>query len=193
MKRTESTSFQSHLFKRICKSIGIVIVTVILSVFGKLIIRQIPSLYATFLEMTGLADGGIGEIYQILNTLVFLVVGGGIALATSNYQRLGFIFGIVLVIFLGVSIYLFNPALDYHQFVEKMSVEQKLPYKDAKIMMDSFLNSEVDHSGFLGYYIYTATSWEWIKRLFYFALSIFWVLVSFVGIREDEKIYKRKT
>ena len=186
MTHTKSTSYQYHKFKSICKSIGIVIVTVILVVLGKLIIRLIPSLYANFIEVTNLLNEVIGALYVLINTLVYLVVGGGIALATKNYQRIGLIIGIVLIILISISTYLFNPAVEYYQLIDKISIEQKLTNKDAKTMTDSLLNNEVGHSGFLGYYMYTAKTYkEWIKRIFYFMLSIFWVIVAFVVVREE--------
>ena len=179
--------------KSVLTYIGIVLITVILAVLGKLLVRVI----LTFLGSEA------GEFIELVNTAVFLVVGGGFgfAIKKSDSGRFGFIISIALLVPLIVSLYCFNPVIDYREWIEDVAAQQKISYEDAKTLTDAFLRNEVSLSGFIGYYSYTAKAFFWgekVKerhllasivnwgiRIFYLGLSIFFTVFSFKEARGD--------
>jgi hypothetical protein len=166
---------------------GIILIATALAVRCKLLVRLI-------LLYIG-ADAS--EFIELINTAALIIIGAGFGLAVkkSSAGRTGLIITILLLVPMLPSLYVFNSVIDYHEWIQTVSEKQRITYDQAQVLTNAFLAEETGVSGFLGYYTYTdkafifgikVTRNEWLAlivnwgiRIFYFSLSIFFVVFSY--------------
>lgn len=97
------------------------------------------------------------EIIELLNILVFALVGMGFGLAAALLPKeVGRKVSAILLIILVPIIFMTTQFFRYNDWIEKVSVDENiLPYQ-AEQLTNSFLQEQIGIQGFLGFYIYTA-------------------------------------
>ena len=96
------------------------------------------------------------EIIDLLNILVFAIVGMGLGLATgllptSNARKITTCFLILLIpIILSVP-----QIVKYNLWVGDLAKDDDLSFPEAKIIADHFLKRRIHYDGVFGFYVYT--------------------------------------
>lgn len=97
------------------------------------------------------------EIIELLNFLVFAVLGMGFGLAAALLpQEVGRKVSAILLTLLVPIIFITTQVVRYQNWIEKVSQDEQLIISQAHTLTDSFLDQEIGIKGFLGFYIYTA-------------------------------------
>ncbi len=97
------------------------------------------------------------EIIELLNVLVFAIVGMGFGVITALLPRV--ISRQISAIFLIILIPLICCTTDlyrYDNWLREISEREKISYSDAQQITNSFLKNRVGQQGFLGFYLHTA-------------------------------------
>lgn len=130
---------------RAFKYLGIVLITIFLTTL--------------FLLLTRILFNWIGanELTAYVWGLSFTILGAGmtIAINSSDSGLLGKIISIILLIPLIVIFYFLDYAIDYHQWIKKISNKEHISSDKTLEVTNSFLKEKIGISGFLGYYFYT--------------------------------------
>lgn len=97
------------------------------------------------------------EIIEILNILVFAILGLGFGVATILLPRyfsnwVSYLLLLILVPF----IYSSNIFFKYHTWVHNFSFNENITYEQAQKITNSFLREKTQKESVLGFYLYTA-------------------------------------
>lgn len=97
------------------------------------------------------------QVIEILNILVFAILGMGFGVATILLPRkVGVPISSLLIIALLPVIFCTTDIVKYSNWVNEIAERDNLEYVKAEQLTNSFLKSRVGQQGFLGFYIHTA-------------------------------------
>ncbi|MBD2040751.1 hypothetical protein [Microcoleus sp. FACHB-672] len=97
------------------------------------------------------------QIIEILNILVFAILGMGFGVATILLPRkVGVPISSLLIIILLPVIFCTTDIVKYSSWVNEIAERDNLEYVKAEQLTNAFLKSRVGQQGFLGFYIHTA-------------------------------------
>jgi hypothetical protein len=97
------------------------------------------------------------EIVELLNILIFAIVGMGFGLATwLLYPKLCRQTSAILLIISVPLIFITTPVVRYNLWLQTVGIEEALSPDQSEKLTNSFLAKRVGNEGFLGFYLYTA-------------------------------------
>jgi len=97
------------------------------------------------------------EIVELLNILVFAILGMGFGVATALlYPKLGRQTSAILLIIAVPLIFISTPVVRYNLWLQTVGLEESLSPKQAEDLTNSFLNQRIGNNGFIGFYLYTS-------------------------------------
>ena len=97
------------------------------------------------------------EIVELLNILVFAILGMGFGVATALlYPKIGRQTSAILLIIAVPLIFISTPVVRYNLWLQTVGIEENSSPKQAEDLTNSFLNQRVGNDGFIGFYLYTA-------------------------------------
>ncbi len=129
-------------------ALGIKFISILL---GDALVYQIPLIGDALLSL---------EIMEILNIIVFGILGMGFGVATILLPRYfaSRVSGWTLAVLVPL-IFSTGTIFRYYNWVQVFSAEENISYNQAELITDSFLRkSTPQQEGFVGFYIYTAKS-----------------------------------
>jgi hypothetical protein len=97
------------------------------------------------------------EIIELLNILVFAIIGMGFGVATTLLpRRVGRYISSLLLIILVPIIYSTTYFYRYDNWIQEVAEKEKISYVQAEEITNSYLTTRLGRQGFLGFYIHTA-------------------------------------
>jgi hypothetical protein len=129
-------------------ALGIKFISILL---GDTLVYQIPLIGDALLSL---------EIMEILNIIVFGILGMGFGVATLLLPRYfaSRVSGLTLAVLVPL-IFSTGTIFRYYNWVQFFSAEENISYTQAELITNSFLRqSTPQQEGFLGFYLYTAKS-----------------------------------
>lgn len=104
----------------------------------------------------GLLLKGI-EIIELLNILVFSIIGMGFGIATGLLpSQVGRQVSAALLILIVPAVFFVTPLVRYNNWLENVGSNEVLLPTQAEALTNTFLIKKVGLKGFLGFYLYTA-------------------------------------
>lgn len=133
-------------------AVGIVCLAILMKIVGLLLADKL--LYPIFI--IGDLLRGI-EIVELLNILVFAIVGMAFGLATFLlHPKFGRQISATFLIFLVPLIVISSQVFRYDSWLKNVGIEERLSPVEATKITNDFLQRRVKSQGFLGFYLYTA-------------------------------------
>ncbi|CDM94454.1 MAG: hypothetical protein P5702_19315 [Limnospira sp. PMC 1291.21] len=132
---------------------GVILVAIAISI--KVIALQLAHRFVYPIFVFGDLLRGL-EIIELLNLLVFAILGMGLGLATGllptrDSRRISTIFLIILVpVILAIPQY-----IKYDLWIQDISQQDQISNSQAMTIANSFLERRIGHQGVLGFYLYT--------------------------------------
>lgn len=130
--------------------VAIAVTTKFLSILiGDGLVYKTPLIGDAFLSL---------EIMELLNILVFGILGMGFGIATVLLPRYfaSRVSAVTLLILVPL-IFSTGTVFRYYNWIADFSLEEKISYEQAELITNSFLRRTTnDREGFLGFYFYTA-------------------------------------
>ena len=97
------------------------------------------------------------EVAELLNLIIFAVLGLGMGLSAIILpRRWGIQLSAVVLTLLVPAIFMVSPAVRHQLWLRQVSDAQQLTPAAVLEKMDQFLESRVEETGLLGFYVYTA-------------------------------------
>ncbi len=142
--------FRTFLY--IVSTVGIVAIALytkfVAEVIGDEVVYKIPLLGDLLLSI---------EIIEILNILVFAILGLGFGVATILLPRaFGNRLSYLLLLTLVPLIYSSSIFFKYQTWVQQFSINENISYEQAQKMTNTFLREQTQKESVFGFYLYTA-------------------------------------
>jgi hypothetical protein len=135
-----------------CAVVAIALVIKFISILlGDALVYQIPLIGDALLSL---------EIMELLNIIVFGILGMGFGVATILLPRYfaSRVSGLTLAVLVPL-MFSTGTIFKYYNWVQLFSAEENISYNQAELITNSFLRQTTSQQdGFIGYYIYTAKS-----------------------------------
>lgn len=130
--------------------VAIAIYTKFLSeLIGDEILYKIPLLGDLLLSL---------EIIELLNILVFAILGIGFGVATILLPRMfANRVSLILLLILVPLIYSSSIFFKYQAWVQNFSINENISYEQSQKITDTFLDDKIKKKSVLGFYLYTAS------------------------------------
>lgn len=149
LKRFIIYFFSAFLF------VGCAVILVAIAIALKVVALKLAHQFIYPIFMFGDLLRGL-EIIDLLNILVFAIVGMGFGLATGllpipEARKISTFFLVLLI-----PIILAIPQIvKYNLWVEDIAIDDEIPLPQAETVADSFLKRRINHDGVFGFYLYT--------------------------------------
>ncbi|MGE5659605.1 MAG: hypothetical protein ACM37W_23670 [Actinomycetota bacterium] len=144
-----------YLIRALGYSLGTIVI-VALAIAIKYLAIPLADKFLYTIIILGLLLKGI-EIIELLNILVFSIVGMGFGVATVLLPtQIGRQVSAALLITIVPFIFFITPIVRYNNWIETIGVNESIPPMQAEALTNSFLKRKVGIPGFMGFYLYTA-------------------------------------